>query len=105
MKKMTNPYAIELQSEQGEKFITFLTACAMCQTVAINMAMQGFLTTTSLDPTCKKAECCVHFDLPNYPKLSGYEKCTYYDVTSHSYWMDGKEIRCRCKTFYFKTQK
>ena len=105
MKKVKNPYAIELQSEMGEVFINFLSACSMCQMVALKMAMQGFLTTVTLDPINKKAECCVHFDLPDYPKRSDYERCTYYDVTSHPYWRNGEEIRVRCKTFYFKTKK
>ena len=105
MKKIQNKYAIELQIEQGEEFINYLSACTMCQTVALKMTMQGFLTTVTFDPSTKNAECCAHFDLTHYPKLTGYEQCTYYDVTSQSYWMNGKEIRVRCKTYYFKTQK
>lgn len=105
MKKVQNPYAIELQSDYGKEFINYLSASTACTSIAIHYANEGFHTTVNYDPLNKHAECSIYFDLLNTPLNFANALYTYYDITSHTYWMDGKENRVRVKTFHFKTKK
>ena len=94
MKRISNPYAIELVSDRQEKYINEFSAISAANALAFAMVTQGFLTCTSFDPLNKRYEVCVYFDFEHIPVVPHGYSYTWRSITSSQSSYSGKRIRC-----------
>ena len=99
MKRISNPYAIELVSDRQEKYINDFSAISAANVLAFAMASQGFLTCTSFDPSNKTFEVCVHFDFQHIPVVPAGYSYTWRSITSSQ--SSYRDDRVRCITYHF----
>ena len=93
-----------IRSDRNEKFINQFNAAAACQMLALNLATQGYLTTTYMCSENKKFECCVHLENKPIPIVTKAYCYTWKEITSSMYFSNySKTInRVRCITYYFE---
>lgn len=96
--------ALFIESDRNEKFIDQFNAAAACQVMALNMVMQGYLTSSYMSPENKIFECCVHIESKAMPKVSKSYNFTWKEITSHTHFdeYDKTLNRIRCITYHFE---
>lgn len=91
----------------SDKFYMFndqSSALRHCLKAQNYYATLGYLTTSSLNTENKRIEVTVHFEGKPFPSAPASMLYTFKETTSHQYWSDyeGKQVRVRCVTYYFK---
>ena len=100
MKRINNPFAIELVSDRQQKYINDASAILAANALAFLIASQGFLTCTRFDKDNKSFEVCVHFDFQHIPIVPHGYSYTWRSITSSQ--SSYRNSRVRCITYYFE---
>lgn len=104
MKKERSNGVIRIESELKYKFKEQNSAMRSCQQIQWYYASAGYMTTSYLSLDTKTIEVTVHFEGKPFPSTPASQLYSTKVITSHSYWNknEGKQVRVRCVTYYFK---
>lgn len=105
MKRVNNPYAIEMVSERGREFLNDARAIYAATAIQTYFTLNGYLTSSYLDKETKTYEVTVHFDLGHYPSNPKGYHYSDYAVTSSRHYRYERIARVRCKTYKFRVVK
>lgn len=105
MKKGKYGTLCELQSERGREFASDLMAIAAAHDLQMYFALMGNLTTNYFSAENHSYEVSVHFDFKKYATNPEGYPFSEYTISSHPYYVDGKNVRVRVKTYYFRVAK
>lgn len=84
-------------------YLTAETAIAQASMIAMQFALEGFLTTTFLDKNTKSAEVTVHYKEGKKPTYNTWMNATTIDWHEQKHSEDGHIIRTL--HLYFETKK
>ena len=104
MKKSIENGVIYIESEKEQKYINAISAIAAAQCVQLNLALEGYLVTSTFNIENNRAEVTVHFDGKPFPKINQGTKPTKKTITSHQYWQEFTKsmVRVRCMDLTFE---
>ncbi len=104
MKKSIENGVIYIESEKEQKYINAISAIAAAQCVQLNLALEGYLVTSTFNIENNRAEVTVHFDGKPIPKINQGTKPTKKTITSHQYWQEFTKsmVRVRCMDLTFE---
>ena len=104
MKKRIENGVIYIESEKEQKYMNAISAISAAQCIQLNLALEGYLVTSSVDIENNRAEVTAHFNGKPFPKINQGVKPTKKIITSHQYWQDftNSVQRVRCMTLIFE---
>lgn len=104
MKKEIRNGVIYIESEKEQKYYSAINAISAAYCVQLNLALEGYLVTSTYNIENNRAEVTVHFEGKPFPKINNVEKPTRKTITSHQYWQEFTKsmVRVRCMTLIYE---
>lgn len=104
MKKSIKNGVNYIESEKEQKYMNAISAISAAQCIQLNLALEGYLVTSTYNTENKRVEVTVHFEGKPFPKINQGTKPTKKTITSHQYWQELTKsmVRIRCMELSFE---